>query len=269
MARRVDKVALDAEIKTKLGLDLKKYRNDEVAVDVVDIIVFPVYAITWISIPVLISIVVFVLGYFVLDLTTLDIMAYSTLGLVLMLLSGVFAGLLYFIRKLRKDILSIIDYIMKLMKSTAGDTNQTPWNFSSEQQVKSMKLLFSGITHVVILPVINKVLTKKIPLLGAMVSGFVGRILSSISNRIKFDSASLKSITYDSVTMETDASIKSNMPEDHEQDSSQLNFEKRMSYANKGVSRLVVLTTNMATIPLAILFWICFLILIIFIYIIN
>ncbi len=254
MAKPVDIDQLNEEIKSRLGINLKEYRNEEVAENIIDMLVFPIYALTWIIQPILIFLVLFVVGYFLMDLTTLEIIAYSILGLILMILCGLFAGFLYFIRRLKMDVSRITNYAMNLMKAALKDSTHWKSNLSKEQQEESMQLLFKGIIHIVILPVVSKVLSNKIPVLGMMVSGFVERILSAVANRVSFEGEEHTS--------------NQKVADANSDDQSVLTWLERVDFAEKGIQKIVHITSNIARIPMAILFWICFIILVTFLYLI-
>ncbi|MEM6699997.1 MAG: hypothetical protein AAF599_16460, partial [Bacteroidota bacterium] len=63
---------LDKKIKEELGIDVQKYRNEEVVENFVQLLVFPEYVINWVIRPVLISIGIFIIGFFTLNLVHVE-----------------------------------------------------------------------------------------------------------------------------------------------------------------------------------------------------
>lgn len=61
---------LNLKIQTELGVDVQKYRNEEVAESFVSLLVFPQYVINWTIRPILIAFLLYIIGFFVVDLVT-------------------------------------------------------------------------------------------------------------------------------------------------------------------------------------------------------
>jgi len=109
-----DVIALDQKIKDELGVDVSKYKNQEVVDNFVSLLVFPQYIFNWGIRPVLIAFALYIAGFFVLDLVHIFYVIYGLFGLVLFLLSGILAGVLFLIWKMKKTCGKSSDTPLKL-----------------------------------------------------------------------------------------------------------------------------------------------------------
>mgnify|MGYP001801556879 CR=1 FL=1 len=68
---------LDKKIKEELGIDVQKYRNEEVVENFVQLLVFPEYVINWVIRPVLISLIILLIGFLTYNLVHIDYLLYG------------------------------------------------------------------------------------------------------------------------------------------------------------------------------------------------
>jgi len=101
---------LDARIKQELKVDVRKYKNEEVIEKFVSLLVFPEYVLTWMIGPILVALVIYVLGFFFLQLVHIEYVLYGLIALVLFSLLGICAGLLLLTSKMKRDIAEVVDY---------------------------------------------------------------------------------------------------------------------------------------------------------------
>ena len=92
---------LGEKIKQELGIDLQKYRDEEAVENFVELLVFPQYIFNWVIRPILLSIVIFMVGFFLLDLVHIEYIIYGLVGFVLFLIIGILLGLLLLTWKMR------------------------------------------------------------------------------------------------------------------------------------------------------------------------
>ena len=256
--KKVNVEQLDQEIQEKLGVNLMQYRNEEIAENIIDMLVFPAYAISWVIRPIIIAFIIYILGFFILDLSVVEMIVYGIIALVLFFLCGLFGGLMYFVRKLKNDISGIVDYTLNVMTSSIADSEKVKGSIPVDKQGESMSLLFKGITHIVVLPVVSKVLSNKIPIFGMLMSGFVEKILSTVAGRMNFENEVVGEEPSEKLSEAKVGSTKS-----------MEKFEGRMKSAKSGIVKIIDITTDIARYPLSFIFWICFIILAIFIYVIH
>ena len=244
---------LDAKIKEELGIDVQKYRNQEVVENFVELLVFPQYIFKWVLRPIPISFLIFGIGFFALDLVHLEYVIYTIVGLILFLLTGVLVGLLFLMWKLKTDIWGIVDYSLDIMKSAVNDLHQVNNQITAENRKEVLGLLFKGIIHIVTIPMLSQVIADKVPFVGGIVNGIVKRILILVSNAVKFDESNLNQ----------ELKKKEGAP-----NALQI-YSSSITAVSDGLEKVMGFAFRVTQLPLTILFVIVFLVLVIFLYLIN
>ena len=244
---------LDHKIKTELGIDVQKYRNEEVVESFVELLVFPEYVITWVIRPILLSILIFLIGFFIFDLVHIEYIIYGIIGLVLFLLTGILTGLLFLTSKMKSDMWGIVDYSLVIMKSAVSDMNQVNNQITKENRKDVLGLLFKGIIHIVTIPMLSKIIAEKVPFIGGFVNRVVRKVLILVSDRMKFD----------------EENLKQELQKKEGASNALQTYSNSISLASYGLEKIMNFTFGIAQFPLKIGFGIIFLILSLFIYLIN
>lgn len=244
---------LDAKIKEELGIDVQKYRNEEVVESFVEILVFPVYVLNWVLRPVLVSLGIFILGFFLFDLADIEYIIYGVFGSGLFLTTGILIGLLFLIQKMKTDLWGIIHYSLEIMKAAVSDLKQVNHQITKENRKQKLGLLFKGIIHIVTIPVVAKVIANKVPLIGGLINGIIERILIYISEKVKFD------------TKKLNQELKKNGTES---DAIQV-YSSSISSASIGLEKVMNFTFNIVQLPIKIVLVLDVFILIFFLYLMN
>lgn len=244
---------LDNRIEEELGIDIQKYRNEEVVENFVELLVFPEYVVTWVIRPILISIGIFIIGFFVFDLVHIEYIIYGLIGFGLFLATGVLIGLLFLSWKMKSDMWGIVDYSLEIMKSAISDMNQVSNQMTKENRKDVLGLLFKGIIHIVTIPMMSKVIADKVPFVGGFVNRIVKRILILLSDKIKFEEENLKQ----------ELRKKGSEP-----NALQI-YLSSISAVSTGLEKVLNFTFGVAQFPIKIGFGIILLILILFLYLIN
>ncbi|MFT5618332.1 MAG: hypothetical protein ACI85I_001565 [Arenicella sp.] len=235
-AKDVEKLAL--KISEELGIDVSKYRNPEVAESFVDLLIFPKYVINYTVRPIIFSLLLFLVGFFIVDLVNIQYLIYAIFGLVFFVITGFLAGVLFLTYKMKWDIWGIIDYSLNILKSAVRDLGKVGEHVKSENRKDTLKLLFQGIIHAVTIPMISGAISKKVPFFGRFISQFINKVLTLISNKVKFEKTK--------VAQES---------EKEESESTALQaYENIIAGATKNLERLMTATFRIAQFPLKILF---------------
>lgn len=187
--RESDAIALENKIKEDLGIDLRKYRSEESAEALVNLLLFPKYVIAGMIRPLIVSFLLYVIGFFLIDLVHIEYIIYAIVGFVLFIINGFFAGLLILNWRIKRDIWGILDYSFGVMKSVAKDVEHLGAKTNKKNLKETMSMLFVGVIHIVTLPVLRKVIKKKIPLIHGIINGIIKRLLVMVANKVKFDKA--------------------------------------------------------------------------------
>ncbi|GAA0715640.1 hypothetical protein GCM10009430_10370 [Aquimarina litoralis] len=244
---------LDNKIKNELGIDVRKYRNEEVVENFVELLVFPKYVINWVIRPILLSLLFFIFGFYVLDLVHVEYVIYTIIGLILFLISGLLIGLLFLIWKMKSDMWGIISYSLDIMKSAVTDINQVNNQVNKDNRKDVLGLLFKGIIHIVTIPMVSKIVSDKVPFVGGIVNRIVKKILTLVSNTIKFD----------------EIKLKEELNKQNDEPNAIKIYTNSISNATLGLEKIMNFTFGVAQFPLKIVFGIIFLILLLFLYLIN
>jgi len=243
---------LDQRIKDELGIDVRKYRDEEVAEDMMELLLFPKYVGSWVIRPVILLLILFVAGYFFIDLVHIEYLIYTVFGLGLFILNGLFLGLLLFTWKLKTDLKGIVEYALVIMKSGATDLSKVSNKITPENRKDVMGLLFKGIIHIVTIPMMGEAASNKVPVFGAVVKSMIKKVLTSVSDNIKFDEAMLE------------AELNK---EDSEPDFVE-SYTSSISSATTGLNKTMSATVGIAQYPLKIGFLMALITLITFLYLI-
>lgn len=243
---------LDQKIKDELGIDVRKYRNQEVVENFVELLVFPEYIFSWTIRPIILSFVAFIVGFFVLDLVHIEYVLYGIFGLVLFLITGVLLGLLFLTWKMKSDMWGIIDYSLNIMKSAVNDINQVSHQVNAENRKDVLGLLFKGVIHIVTIPMLSQVISDKVPLVGGIVNRFVKKLFTLLSDRFSFD----------------EIQLEEEMKKGEESNALQL-YSKSIATASTGLNKLLGFTFGVAQFPLKISAGFFSLLLLLFLYLIG
>tara|TARA_B110000037_G_C16968323_1_gene443958 strand:+ start:40 stop:807 length:768 start_codon:yes stop_codon:yes gene_type:complete len=178
---------LDAKLKSIFGVDVSKYRNPEIAEKFVDLIVFPQFALNWVLRPIAISFFIYIILFYLLNLSSIMTIVYGIFGLILFLLNGILFGMLLVLWKMKKDMFGVMKYSLNIMKECIVDLKHVSTITKKENKKETLGLLFLGITHIVTIPMVTQALGNKIPFLGGLFSKLFMKILRLASSRIKFN----------------------------------------------------------------------------------
>ncbi len=178
---------LAEQIRSELGIDVMKYKSDEVAASIGELIVFPQYVVTGIIRPIIVSFLFFLSGFLLPNLTGWENLLYLPIGLLLFLFNGVILGFLFLCFKLRHDVGSILRLALEIMKAAIKDASIVKDQFDEEDRKEKMQLLFQGVVHCVTIPLLAHGVASKIPLVGGLLKSWIIRSITFASGLVKFD----------------------------------------------------------------------------------
>lgn len=199
-ARKLDKL-----IQKELGIDIKKYRDEEVEETVSDLLNFVGYAINAVKIPLFIGLVLFVAGFFFLDLVHIENLIYGVFGGILMLITAVLIGGLLIIWGIKNDVLEVIDYSLNLTKNIQQDTQAVQSQISGEDKERKYELFYKGVLHLVTIPIVSETISDKIPFVGGFFGRLIRRILATVTDNKLIFKLLLKSNIFESGGTESKA----------------------------------------------------------------
>ena len=229
-----DVEALDKRIQDELGIDVKKYRNEEVVEQLTALLLFPRYVVRKVLRPMLIAVLLFVAGFFLPDLTTADYLLYGSIGFFLFMMTGGFISMLILVRKMKGDMWNIMDYSLDIMDGAVSDLHQAHHHVRSEDRVEAMSLLFHGIIHIVTIPMLAKGMTKGIPVIGKMVSRVAKRVLTRAADLLKFN----------------EEKLQSELKKSEEEPNALQTYSKSIDMISNGLDKVMDITFGIAQVPL-------------------
>lgn len=176
------------------------------------------------------------------------------MGLALFLFAGISFGLLLLLIKMKKDIWSVVNYTLDIMKSAVKDLAKVNNQITEENKKDVLSLLFKGILHIVTIPMFTEIMTSKIPIIGFLISKLLKKVLVLISDRLKFDETDMLTSEETFATGESGV-VKS--------------YVKTIDSASNGLEKLTRFTFKIVRFPVILLFGLSFILLFLFLYLIH
>ncbi len=244
---------LEETIKIELGIDVSKYRNEEVAENFVQLLVFPNYVFKWVLRPVFFAFVAYLLGFLLIDLVHVEYIIYALVGLGLFLLLGITFGLLFLTWKMKKDMWGIINYSLNIMNDAVIDLNEVGHQLTPENRKQVLGLLFKGIIHIVTIPMMSQAISENVPLVASPIKAFTKKVLTLVADKVIF----------------SENDFEHQLRASEEMDNPFDTYSKIISGASKGLEKVVDVTFGVAQFPMAIIFTIVAIVWYVFIRIMN
>ncbi|WP_235296201.1 hypothetical protein [Portibacter marinus] len=185
--KKKDTEQLKSTIQSELGIDILKYQNEEVAENLMDLLLFPKYILKWIGRPILICLLLYFVGFFVIDLVHVEYIIYAIAGCILFLILGFLTGVIFLTRKLGQDLSSISEYSLGLMKNSVLDIDDMGSRVNKSNIKDVLGMLFKGIVFVVTIPMLKKAIDKKVPVGKGLLKLILGGSLAIMAKRISFN----------------------------------------------------------------------------------
>ena len=171
------------KIKNELNIYIEQYRNIEIFGKITQIFFIQKYAIGNIFKPVLFSLILYFIGFFILNLTTIQYFIYGIFSLILFISLGLFIGIILLIRNLKKDLLTITQQSTELVEKIYVDICNTNTN-NFEKLKNPLTLIFEGILIGLVQPKISSSVTN-IPLVGNIVDNGIDKTIPILIENFK------------------------------------------------------------------------------------
>lgn len=180
------------DIKSELGIDILKYKNDEAIERIGKVFMLQNYAVSKVYFPISLSLMGFFAGFFVIETSILGYIIYSIIGLLLFLSTGVLYGIVNLLGNLKSDLHFIVQYGLNTFDHAINDLHKI--DHRSEDFINNdnhVGMVFEGIMMAVVTPTIaNNV--KTVPLAGKILSKGVGVTMYRIVNIFKKEDFQVK-----------------------------------------------------------------------------
>jgi hypothetical protein len=232
------------------GVDFSRYQNEELAETIANAISFPLFFARSISRPVSVLIVLDLLaillsnsGYFK------SFLVFP--GLVLAIINGVLLGLVLFVYRIRNDMTRVFSISSDLCVQVLRDISVAKAKLANRPDgLPGMSEIFHGVNTVVILPMLIRVLERKVPFLGGLAARVTERFFRVVDKRL---TASFQASGRVAPTSQSPASM--------EQIASWLQTTERMANAVKeNIAKVVLAVSRVVAFPFITLFSVSFVI---------
>ena len=158
------------------------YKNEEIAVKIGQLIVFPEFVIKNLLLGLAIGFCCYVLSFFVLNLSLASGLMFVLLGLIFWAITGFFLGLNVFLWNLKSNLSEVIFYGFDLTATVINDVQRQ----GAELRKKDVFELFQGIFSVVFLPSLADAILARVPVVGSLINKLVQKILNRMVKKNQF-----------------------------------------------------------------------------------
>jgi len=127
------------------------------------------------------------------------------------------------------------------MKSAVNDINSLGNQMTAENRKDILGLLFSGIIHIVTIPMLTQAVSEKVPLVGGLVNWVLRKILTLVADRIDFGDIAKRQATQ--------------LEEDNGQKRTALQiYTDSIIYATNGLNKVMNVSVTIVQFPISIVF---------------
>ncbi len=190
---------LKQKIKSDLGIEISNYGGNDLLSKINDILFIQKYAISNIIKPLGISILLYILGFFILNLSIIGYAIYGLIGLVCFIILAICFGVFSLLNQLKNDIVEILKLAINPLQLAVNDLSENTEKISNQKN--PLTLIFEGIIFIIITPQIFYVFNK-IPFIGKFLSNGSEKILGMAVNsfRKQEDRLNLKNNKLNNIT---------------------------------------------------------------------
>ncbi|MFV0208528.1 hypothetical protein OBK13_04865 [Empedobacter falsenii] len=167
-------------VNEQIGIDFNKYKEHDLAeliINMKNIILIQNYLIKSIYKPIIISLIIYIAMFFIIDMSLVGKIIYGIIGLVLFLFNGVIYGTLSFLSSIKKDLKSIINTSLNVTTNICQDIALVNVNI---QEVKNpIGLIFEGVVAVAVTPTLNSIFIK-VPFMSGLLNKSSDKVMDFV-----------------------------------------------------------------------------------------
>lgn len=172
------------ELLRRTGVDFSRYRNQELIDTVANALTFPLYLARSISRPV---------GAFLLAVLLVILAVKSNyyetflalVGFPLALVNGVLLGLVLFVRRIRNDMTTVFEISAQTTLQVMTDIGVARSKLDDQgSSFPSLLEIFQGVNAIIVLPVVTRILDRRLPLLGGLAARITERFFGLVDARL-------------------------------------------------------------------------------------
>lgn len=172
-------------VNEQIGIDFNKYKEHDLAeliINMKNIILIQNYLIKSIYKPIIISLIIYIAMFFIIDMSLVGKIIYGIIGLVLFLFNGVIYGTLSFLSSIKKDLKSIINTSLNVTTNICQDIALVNVNI---QEVKNpIGFIFEGVVAVAVTPTLNSIFIK-VPFMSGLLNKSSDKVMDFVIAQFK------------------------------------------------------------------------------------
>ena len=208
-------------------IDYSRYEVEEAVAAIADVMVLPLYIGRALALPVFGSLLAFIAVAWLPDGAIIQKLGYLVLAWPTALPFCILLGFVLLFRQLRKDVTTVFSVALDTTGKVYEDTRALRKKAKEEGVKASFYEVFQGLTYMVILPSVHRVLERKLPLVGGLLAHGLDRVFMTLMRLRKKDMEALEE--------EVEAEVNENDPDSVAQAKLEAKLERMKEKANKNV----------------------------------
>ncbi|MFK7904528.1 MAG: hypothetical protein AB8B69_05365 [Chitinophagales bacterium] len=189
---QADILQLEAQIKDELDIDIRKYNNQEVRDNFIEMGESFQSIMDWQRRIGLGAMIAYMVGFSALDLKDAEYLVYG-IGGFLFIGAFAFCALSVLVTiKMKFQIKKTIEFSIEIMRWCLNDLRKMEHILTPANRANTLGLLFKGTTHIITIPLLTKLVTDKVPLIGGLLKRLIRYVLTEIADHIQYDENRLK-----------------------------------------------------------------------------
>jgi len=179
-----DVQVINQELLRKTGVDFSRYRNQDLADTLANVITFPLFLARSLSRPVLLFLGLTLLAFIFTGSASFRVfLAFP--GLLLAVFNGILLGLVFFIRRIRNDMNQVFTISSDLSLQVMKDIGAARANLSGGAvNFPGLLDIVHGVNSIVVLPLFMRAMDRRIPVIGGWVAGIAARFFRAVDRRL-------------------------------------------------------------------------------------
>lgn len=171
-------------IQSKTGIDFSQYRDEAWSDQLSELVRFPQYALKTLIQPAVLLIVLVIIVAIVCFNTGHAAFGgiFLLTGILLAIPNGILLGIIYFIFSITGDVHRLLELTLQKVRLIA---EQLGMDGNKQQRKAKLAELAQGVLFSMLLPDLNRVVKKSIPLVGGIVAAILGSLLKAVSHRLE------------------------------------------------------------------------------------
>ncbi len=190
---QADILQLEAKIKEELDIDIRKYSNQEVRENFIEIGESLETVANWQQKIGIGAFIAYLIGFSALNLEgSTEYLVYGIAAFILIGALAFFTFSILVTAKMKFQIKKTIELSIKIMRWCLNDLRKMEHILTPANRANTLGLLFKGTTHIITIPLMTELIADKVPLIGGLLKRLIRYVLTAIADHIQYDENRLK-----------------------------------------------------------------------------